>query len=86
MTKWKGKPLIPAALAEPVKWALGCYSGARLRPFRQADLPGGQEAAAAALQLLWKAGVVTRAATPSPQPPTPPPQPTTMTTAAHRAQ
>lgn len=58
MSKWKGKPLIPARIIEQVKWALGCYTGAQLESFTLADLPGDRRAALDALRILWKAGVI----------------------------
>lgn len=70
MLKWKGKPAFSPRQASLAKWALGCYTGAQLRPFSAAELAAAAAPtdvvtaaadAAAVLELLWKAGVIERA-------------------------
>lgn len=43
------------------KWALGCYTGAALKPFKSSDMPTGKKQALGAIKLLWAKGLIRRA-------------------------
>eukprot|EP01052_Picozoa_sp_SAG31_P029337 SAG31_NODE_2908_length_4922_cov_5.967655_3_plen_685_part_00 len=61
--KWRMVgPLVPTSLVKPIKWMLGSSTGAKLRPFRLADVPSQsdeEEVVIAAIKFLWGAGAIT---------------------------
>jgi hypothetical protein len=49
-------------ISGPVRWALGCYTGAAMRPFALADIESGSESDRAdALRLLWDLQLIDKA-------------------------